>query len=63
MSVAGGDHVRQKCLGAVDDSPEVDVDDAFDVLKSVCSTSPWWAIPALLNIALTPPKCVATVSA
>ncbi len=32
MPVARGDQIRQKCLGAVDDSPEVDVDDALDVL-------------------------------
>lgn len=25
-------------------------------LNSMCSISPWWAIPALLKIALTPPK-------
>ena len=33
MSVAGGDQVRQECLGAVDNAPVVDVHDSLDVLE------------------------------
>ncbi len=33
VSVAGCDHMREKGFGPVDDAPEVDVDDALDVLE------------------------------
>jgi len=33
VSVTGGDQVRQKGVGSVDHSPEIDIDDPLDVLE------------------------------